>query len=70
MAFMRFDEAIPGMRGANSHGWAGVLNTHCWLDPGNNCAAVIMTQSLPFVEPRFLKTYEAFERGVYQSLSS
>ena len=25
-----------------------------------------MTQSLPFVEPRFASTYEAFERAAYR----
>ena len=28
MAFMRFEEDIPGARKAGSQGWAGVLNTH------------------------------------------
>ena len=27
-----------------------------------------MTQSLPFVEPRFMGVYEAFERGVYEQV--
>jgi hypothetical protein len=29
---------------------------------------VIMTQSLPFVEPPLLKTYDAYERAVYAAL--
>jgi CubicO group peptidase (beta-lactamase class C family) len=67
MAFMRFDEDIPGMRSAGSQGWAGVLNTHFWLDPKANLAGVLMTQSLPFVEPRFVAAYEKFERAAYRS---
>lgn len=63
--FLRVEEDVPGMRAAGSLGWAGVLNTHYWIDPTRDVAAVIMTQTLPFVEPRFLKTYEAFERAVY-----
>ena len=66
MAFMRFEEDIPGMRSAGSQGWAGVLNTHCWFDPAANLAGVLMTQSLPFVEPRFVSTYENFERAAYR----
>jgi methyl acetate hydrolase len=69
IAFMRFDEGAPGMRSPGSHGWAGVLNTHYWLDPARDLAAVLMTQSLPFVEPRFMAAYEAFERAVYRDLS-
>ena len=51
---------------AGSQGWAGVLNTHFWLDPKANLAGLLMTQSLPFVEPRFLDTYAKFERAAYQ----
>jgi methyl acetate hydrolase len=65
MAFMRIEEDVPGMRAAGSQFWAGVLNTHCWFDPKKNVAAVLLTQSLPFVEPRFMDTYDRFERAVY-----
>jgi CubicO group peptidase (beta-lactamase class C family) len=67
MAFMRFEEDIPGMRHAGSQGWAGVLNTHFWWDPKADLAGIIMTQSLPFAEPRFGATYEAFEREAYRA---
>lgn len=65
MAFMRVDEDVPGKRAAGSQFWAGVLNTHCWFDPKRNVAAVLMTQSLPFGEPRFMRAYDAFEQAVY-----
>ena len=68
MAFMRFDEDVPGMRHAGSQGWAGVLNSHYWFDPKANLAGLIMTQSLPFVEPRFMSTYEKFEQATYRTL--
>lgn len=64
-AFMRVEEDVPEMRSAGAQGWAGVLNTHYWFDPRKDIAAVLMTQSLPFVEPRFLKLYEDFEKAVY-----
>jgi CubicO group peptidase (beta-lactamase class C family) len=66
MAFMRFDEDIPGMRHAGSQAWAGVLNSHYWFDPKAGLAGLLMTQSLPFVEPRFMDTYEKFERAAYR----
>ncbi|WP_300056012.1 serine hydrolase [uncultured Roseobacter sp.] len=56
---------VPGKRSAGTNSWAGVLNTHYWVDPKKNVAAVIMTQTLPFVEPPFLALYDAFERAVY-----
>jgi methyl acetate hydrolase len=42
-----------------------VLNTHYWLDLQSDLAAVIMTQSLPFVEPPFMQAYEQFETAAY-----
>ena len=68
VAFLRNEEDIPGKRSAGSQGWAGVCNTHFWLDPSRDLAAVIMTQSLPFAEPPLLRTYDAYERAVYAAL--
>ena len=67
MAFMRFDEDIPDMRHAGSQAWAGVLNSHYWFDPKAGLAGLLMTQSLPFVEPRFMDTYQKFERAAYRN---
>jgi CubicO group peptidase (beta-lactamase class C family) len=65
LGFLRVEHDVPGMRSAGSQGWAGVLNTHFWFDPAKDVAGVILTQTLPFVEPRFLAVYENFERAVY-----
>ncbi len=56
---------IPAKRRAGSMGWAGVLNTHYWVDPASDVAGVIMMQHLPFVDARALSLYDAFERAVY-----
>jgi methyl acetate hydrolase len=69
MGFQRIDEDVPGMRSAGSQFWAGVCNTHFWFDPKKDVIGIIMTQTLPFVEPRFMGVYEAFERGVYRTLA-
>jgi len=66
--FVRSEADEPGKRSAGSQSWAGVCNTHYWIDPAKDVAAVIMTQSLPFVEPQLLKTYDAYERAVYAAL--
>lgn len=60
-------EDVPGKRSAGTNSWAGVLNTHYWIDPKKNLAAVIMTQSLPFVEPPFMALYDEYERAVYMA---
>lgn len=69
MAFQRIEEDVPGMRSAGSHFWAGVCNTHYWIDPAKDVAGLLMTQTLPFVEPRFMGVYEAFEQAVYRNTS-
>jgi methyl acetate hydrolase len=45
-----------------------VLNSHYWFDPKANVAGLLMTQSLPFVEPRFMAVYEQFEKATYRRL--
>lgn len=65
LGFMRMEEDVPNMRSAGSQSWAGVLNTHYWFDPAHDVAGLIMTQTLPFFEPRFSQVYERFERAVY-----
>jgi CubicO group peptidase (beta-lactamase class C family) len=67
-AFMRVEERIPGMRSAGSLSWAGVLNTHYWIDLERDVAAVFMTQLLPFCDPRVLAALGDFERQVYREL--
>lgn len=67
-AFCRTETDIPGKRSAGTVSWAGVCNTHYWVDPAKDVAAVIMTQSLPFVEPGLLAAYDAYERAVYAAL--
>jgi CubicO group peptidase (beta-lactamase class C family) len=64
-AFVRNEVDVPGRRRAGSLTWSGVLNTHHWIDPSSGIAAVLFTQSLPFLDPRFLGFYDAFERAVY-----
>jgi CubicO group peptidase (beta-lactamase class C family) len=65
VGFLRNEADIPGRRRAGSLSWAGVLNSHYWIDPTSNVIGVIATQTLPFVEPPFMAAYEDFERAVY-----
>ena len=68
VAFQRVEADIPGKRSAGSVGWAGICNTHYWVDPARDLAAVFMTQLLPFVEPGAWRAYDRFERAVYAGL--
>lgn len=58
----------PGMRAVGSGAWAGLFNTHFWVDPTTRVTGAIYTQTLPFVEPRVFQVYIDFERALYASL--
>ena len=66
LGFLISAEAVPGKRAAGSLTWAGVNNTHFWIDPARGVAGVIMMQVGPFTDPRALDVLDAFERGVYR----
>lgn len=55
----------PNGRNAGSLAWAGLVNTYFWLDPTAGVAGVLLTQSMPFADPRALALLAALERGVY-----
>jgi CubicO group peptidase (beta-lactamase class C family) len=58
----------PGRRAAGSGAWAGIFNTHFWVDRATGVTGAIYTQTLPFVEPRAFGVYTEFETAVYASL--
>lgn len=68
--FMRNETDRPGMRSAGSLTWAGFLNTHYWIDPVKDVAAVFMTQSLPYCDPIVMEAFDEFERAVYRAVNS
>jgi len=61
----RLGADAPGRRRAGSSFWAGILNTHWWLDPASGVAGIVATQVLPFMDPGAARMLEAFERAVY-----
>lgn len=65
LGFMSNDAAGPAGRSAGSHAWAGLANCYYWLDPARNVAGVLMSQILPFADPRVLEVMGRFERAVY-----
>lgn len=66
--YLMNEEQVPGRRSAGSLGWAGVMNSHYWIDPSRGITGVFMTQSLPFVEPPLMQFYKDFEEAVYATL--
>ena len=59
---------VPGARKAGSGAWAGLLNTHYWVDPTSGITGAIYTQFLPFVPEEAMTMYADFEKAVYASL--
>ena len=60
---------IPGRRRAWTGAWAGLLNTHFFVDRTTGICASIYTNSLPFISEREAwKLYVDFETALYASL--
>jgi CubicO group peptidase (beta-lactamase class C family) len=57
------------MRRAGSGAWAGLFNTHFWVDRTTGICASIYTNSLPFVVTQGAwQMYGDFERALYAAL--
>lgn len=61
-------EQQPGMRAVGSGAWAGLCNTHFWIDRTTRVTGAIYSQFLPFAPPEALQLYADFERALYASL--
>lgn len=59
---------VPGGRKAGTGAWAGLFNTHFWVDRTTGVCASIYTNSLPFAEPGTFSLYVEFEQALYASL--
>ena len=62
-------DPVPERRHAGAMTWAGLYNTHFWIDRSAGIAGLLMTQMLPFVDPRFIGLYAELEREVYRVLT-
>jgi len=68
LGLLRNTEDIEGMRRAGSGAWAGIFNTHFWVDRTTGVSGALYTQTLPFVEPAVFQVYIDFEKALYASL--
>ncbi len=60
---------IPGRRRAGTGSWAGLFNTHFFIDRTTGICASIYTNSLPFItRDEAWKLYGDFEEAVYAAL--
>jgi methyl acetate hydrolase len=63
------DGSASHERGAGSYTWAGINNTHFWVDPKNGIGAVILTQVLPFYNATSMDVMKRFEHLIYEHLN-
>lgn len=56
------------LRSPGSYTWAGIYNTHFWVDPKREIAAVLMIQVLPFYDDGAMKLYQDFEEAIGKNL--
>jgi methyl acetate hydrolase len=61
-------EDMLGRRRAGSGSWAGLCNTHFWVDHTTGITGAIYTQTLPFVAPEVHQVYVDFETALYAAL--
>ena len=66
-AGLRMEADVPGARRAGSVAWAGMQNTHFWIDRESGLAAVLAMQHLPFVDENAMAVYDQVEQAVYAS---
>lgn len=59
---------VPGRRRAYTGAWAGLLNTHFFVDRTSGVCASIYTNSLPFITEEAWKLYGDFETALYAAL--
>jgi CubicO group peptidase (beta-lactamase class C family) len=61
-------EDLPGRRRAWSGAWAGLCNTHFWVDRMTGICASIYSNFLPFITPEAVGLYADFEEALYAAL--
>jgi CubicO group peptidase (beta-lactamase class C family) len=68
LGFQLAAEQRPNRRSPASGTWAGIFNTHFFIDPRKEIGVVIMMQTLPFYDEASMKVYDAVEEVVYRNL--
>ena len=58
----------PGRRRTGAGAWAGLFNTHFWIDRASGICASIYSNSLPFITPEALQLYLDYETALYAAL--
>ena len=65
LGFQLAAEKQPNRRSPGSGTWAGIFNTHFFIDPSREIGVVVMMQTLPFYDEASMKVYAGAEEAVY-----
>ena len=68
LGFQLAAERLPNRRTPGSGTWAGIFNTHFFIDPSREIGVVVMMQTLPFYDDASMKVYSGVEEAVYKNL--
>ena len=68
LGFQLAAEKLPNRRSPGSGTWAGIFNTHFFIDPTKAIGVVVMMQTLPFYDEASMKVYAGVEEAVYRNL--
>jgi CubicO group peptidase (beta-lactamase class C family) len=68
LGFQLAAEKQPNRRSPGSGTWAGIFNTHFFIDPSKEIGVVVMMQTLPFYDEASMKVYAGVEEAVYRNL--
>jgi CubicO group peptidase (beta-lactamase class C family) len=68
LGFQLAAEKQPNRRSSGSGTWAGIFNTHFFVDPAREIGVVVMMQTLPFYDEASMKVYAGVEEAVYRNL--
>ena len=66
LGFQLAADKQPNRRSPGSGTWAGIFNTHFFIDPSREIGVVVMMQTLPFYDEASMKVYVDVEEAVYQ----
>jgi methyl acetate hydrolase len=68
LGFQLAAEKLPNRRTPGSGTWAGIFNTHFFIDPAREIGVVVMMQTLPFYDDASMRVYAGAEEAVYKNL--
>ena len=68
LGFQLAAEKVANRRTPGTGTWAGIFNTHFFIDPSKEIGVVVMMQTLPFYDEASMKVYAGVEEIVYRNL--